>query len=206
MKLLLFSGGVESTCLALMTRPDIALTIDYGQVCARGEIRAASHISKVLELRHEVVTAPLSHLGAGDMAGAAPPEDQDDNNPTEYWPLRNQLLITLAAMRYAQDDLREIIIGTVLSDRIHNDGAPAFVSAMSETLRSQYPNMSLYAPALDMTTPELVAQSGASRDLLGWTFSCHRASFACGLCRGCNKTRELFANMDERPDERIATA
>ena len=114
------------------------------------------------------------------------------------------MLITLAAMAFEGRDLNEIIIGTVLSDQVHNDGTEDFLNAMDEVLRVQNSNLSLLAPAVRMTTMELVLSSRVSRDLLGWTFSCHRASVACGACRGCKKTMELFEKLEtqERQVER----
>ncbi len=189
MKALLFSGGVESTCLAVMERPDLGVTIDYGQVSAEGEIKAASHIAKTLRLDHRVITVPLRHLGAGDLAGRSAPAG---HAASEHWPYRNQMLITLAAMALAQEGLQTLLIGTVVTDRVHEDGTPEFLDAMDRLLSVQNPVLSLRAPAAKWTTIELVQRAGATRDLLGWTFSCHRSSLACGSCRGCHKTLELF--------------
>lgn len=193
MKLLLFSGGVESTCLAVLHRPDILLTIDYGQVSAAGELRAAAHIAGKLGLRHEIIEAPLRELGTGDLAGCAADKNA---KVTEAWPFRNQMLITLAAIRYEREGLREIMIGTVKSDSVHSDGSREFISSLECTLQIQNSHLSILAPAIDMTTLELVDASGVARDLLGWAFSCHTSPVACGLCRGCNKTVELFDALD----------
>src|SRR5690606_26846711 len=119
MKLLLFSGGIESTCLAHLFRPELLLTIDYGQKSAEGEIRSSAFIAKKLDLKHEVLTAHISSLGAGDLAGLPPARK---GPATEFWPFRNQHLITLAAMRCAQDGFKEILIGTVSTDSVHEDG------------------------------------------------------------------------------------
>lgn len=194
MKALMFSGGVESTCLAVMTKPDLALTLDYGQVCAPGEIRAATHIASLLEMPHKVIEVPLGHLGSGEMTGVR--SDDAVRVVPEHWPFRNQMLLTVAAMALANRGLRELIIGTVLGDRVHNDGTPEFLSAMEKLLQTQLSRFRLRAPASTMTTDDLVRESGVSRDLLGWTFSCHRAGVACGACRGCNKSLELFARLD----------
>lgn len=194
MRALLFSGGVESTCLAAMTKPDLALTINYGQVCAPGEIRAAKHIASLIGMSHRVVEASLGHLGAGDMTGI--PSEEVEGRVPEHWPFRNQMLLTVAAMSLAGCDLRELIIGTVLTDRVHNDGTPEFLSAMERLLQTQLSDFKLSAPASTITTDDLVRRSGVTRDLLGWTFSCHRAEVACGACRGCNKSLELFARLE----------
>lgn len=197
MRALLFSGGVESTCLAVMTKPDLALTIDYGQVCAPGEIRAARHIASLVGMSHRVIEVSLGHLGSGEMTGV--PSAAGSRVP-EHWPFRNQMLLTVAAMALAGGELRELIIGTVLTDRVHNDGTPEFLSAMERLLQTQLSDFRLGAPASTMTTDDLVRRSGVSRDLLGWTFSCHRSGVACGACRGCNKSMELFDRLDRAAD------
>ena len=124
MRALLFSGGIESTCLAVMTKPDLAITIDYGQVCAPGEIRAAKHIASLLGMSHRVIEVPLGHLGSGEMTGVL---SNDENSVPEHWSFRNQMLLTLAAMALANCDLKELIIGTVVTDCVHNDGTPNFL-------------------------------------------------------------------------------
>ena len=39
---LLLSGGMDSIAIAWWKRPDIALTLDYGQQAANAEIKAAT--------------------------------------------------------------------------------------------------------------------------------------------------------------------
>ena len=176
-----------------MEKPDILLTIDYGQVCAEGEVRADKYSASLLSLRHETILAPLRKLGAGDMTGLSHFKDE---GPPEHWPYRNQMLITLAAMRYQRENLTQIVIGTVKSDNIHSDGTSQFISAMEQALIAQNSNLKLSAPAHDMTSEELARVSGISADLMRWTFSCHRANVACGGCRGCSKTLEILNKLE----------
>lgn len=192
MRVLLFSGGVESTALAYWRRPDLLLTIDYGQRPAAGELRAASHLAQRLELPHEVVTANVGALGAGDMVGRGMAAH---SKVSEAWPFRNQFLVTVAAMACADRDVKEIAIGTVISDRVHPDGNPEFVSAIDALIRCELPDTRVTAPAINMTTVELVRKSGLPHSLLRWTFSCHRETVGCGRCRGCTKTLETFATL-----------
>ena len=192
MKVLLFSGGIESTCLALTEQPDLAVNIDYGQVCAQGERQAAEHIAKLLGISLTTIDAPLSHLGRGEMTGVPQPKD---TAVPEHWPYRNQLLVTLAAMSLPPAHEHEIIIGTVKSDHVHADGSEAFVKAMSSTLAAQYSGVRLSAPAIKKSTADLIGESGADLGLLGWAFSCHRSNLACGQCRGCNKSRETLSSV-----------
>src|SRR5205814_718371 len=88
---LLLSGGMDSVALAWGLRPDLAITMDYGQLAARGEIRAANAVCQTLRVPHRVVRVDCRCLGSGDMAGT-------DSMPmapvSEWWPFRNQLVIT----------------------------------------------------------------------------------------------------------------
>ena len=191
-RLLLFSGGIESTCLAAMHRPDLLVTIDYGHLAATGEIAAAKQIAATLELDHTVLSAPLTEFGRGEMVGA---HASNNDQVPEHWPLRNQMLVTLVAMKYADMGLTEIMIGTVASDCVHSDGTPDFIARLNDLIGVQTPGLRISAPAIGLSTRELVEASGLAGDVLGWCFSCHRGSIACGACRGCTKTLELLSSL-----------
>lgn len=183
MRLLLFSGGLDSSTLAANFRPDICLTVDYGQRPAAGEIRASATIAGALGLRHEILRVDLSALGSGDMAG------QDASklaSGPEWWPYRNQMLVTLAAMRYVADGLTEIVIGAVGTDT-HADGKAPFLDAIDRALSAQEGGVRVRAPARDTDPVELLRRSSLPRKLLGLTFSCHSGPYSCGQCRGCIK-------------------
>lgn len=134
MRLLLFSGGIDLTALAVWKRPDIALTNDYGQRVAEGELRAARRIAAELGLRHEVLKFEAASLGAGLLADRAPSREAPS---PEWWPYRNQFLVTLAAMRYLGEGVHEISVGTVASDSLHGDGRPTFVERFDALLAAQ---------------------------------------------------------------------
>ena len=52
---LLLSGGIESTILAYEYKPDIAITIDYGQASANSEIKASKYICNKLNINHIIL-------------------------------------------------------------------------------------------------------------------------------------------------------
>jgi len=182
---LLFSGGIDSTAIAYWIKPDVLLFVDYGQVSAQGERRSAIQISKELEIDLEIVEIDARPLGSGDLAGTP----SIKGKKSEFWPFRNQFLITIAAMQYANKEPVNILIGTVSSDVIHPDGRNSFIRSLNETLCSQG-KFSLDAPAIGLTSRELIKTSRVSQNILGWTFSCHVAEHACGQCRGCIKHYE----------------
>ncbi|MGZ8287097.1 MAG: 7-cyano-7-deazaguanine synthase [Allosphingosinicella sp.] len=190
MRVLLFSGGIDSTCLAWMERPDRLAFIDYGQIPAKGELRASRAIAGELGLALDVHVTDLRAFGGGSMAGRIGPADA----PPEFWPFRNQMLITLAAMIYASQGATELMVGTVRSDRQHSDGRARFLRAMSAVLRSQS-GLSVRAPAANEQTHALAKRSGVPVELLGWTFSCHTGEWACGQCRGCQKHAEIKGKL-----------
>ncbi|GMN04514.1 7-cyano-7-deazaguanine synthase [Erythrobacter sp. MTPC3] len=188
LKALLLSGGMDSTALAAWKRPDVAITINYGQLAAATEVAAARQISKMLGIDHEVIAADCSALGSGDMAIGKP---IDLAPVSDWWPFRNQLLITLAAMRCVALGVKELMIATVATDGSHADGRKEFFEAMNTLLAVQEGGLSIIAPALSLTTEELITRSTIDPAVLGWAHSCHIGIVACGQCRGCVKHIEV---------------
>lgn len=197
MRLLLFSGGINSTALAYQERPDVCLTVDYGQRPAAGEIRAAAALSRHLGLRHEVAAVDFSSLGLGPLAGR--PSAELARAP-EWWPYRNQMLITIAGMRFVAEGLKEIMFGAVATD-VHADGKAPFIRSIDRLMRVQEGGVRVMAPARRMHPLALVRASGLPRNLLGATFSCHVLDTPCGTCRGCEKHADLIARLDSGHDD-----
>lgn len=193
---LLLSGGMDSIAIAYWKRPAIAVTIDYGQRPAAGEVRASGAVAEALGIEHHLVSADLSALGSGDMAetGAL-----DIAPLSEWWPFRNQMLVTLAAMRTIALGVERLLIGTLKTDGRHADGRPEFIQAMNAVQRLQEGEMMLEAPAIELTAAELIRTSGVPMDVLAWAHSCHVADYACGMCRGCRKHYETLQELGVDP-------
>lgn len=181
---ILLSGGMDSIALAYWLRPIRAYTVDYGQLSAEGEVRAAAEVARALGITHDVLTVDCRALGSGDLAGRPP---LDVAPVREWWPFRNQLLVTLAGMRAVGHGVRRLLLGAVATDSAHSDGRSDFVSALDAVLALQEGTLRLEAPAIHLTTAELVRQAGVPRSLLAWAHSCHTGAVACGSCRGCQK-------------------
>lgn len=181
---LLLSGGMDSLCIAWWLRPAVAITIDYGQLPAQAEKDAAAAVCAELGIEHHIVLIDCRSLGSGDMAGGA----ASDHAPaSDWWPYRNQMLITFAVMKAISLGVQKLLIGTVKSDGLHADGTPEFVQAISALVVSQEGGITVEAPAIGMSTEELVVRSGVPEAILAYAHSCHKASVPCANCRGCNK-------------------
>ena len=188
-ELLLLSGGIDSSAIAAWRRPACCLTIDYGQRPATAELEAAREICRALGLNHEVERVPINDFGTGMLAG----KPNSASSPhEEFWPFRNQFLITLGAMYAMSHSLSTVLIGTVRNDGRHRDGSVGFLKQISELTAYQEGQISILAPAIGLSSVDLVGVSGITPSVLGWTHSCHNSHVACGNCPGCRKHAETM--------------
>jgi 7-cyano-7-deazaguanine synthase len=192
-ELLLLSGGIDSTALAVLHRPRIALTLDYGQRAAAGEISAAKSICSELGLRHDVLTIPVGSLGSGLMNGSSPSPLSEH---VEFWPFRNQFLLTIGAMHAARHGLTRVLIGTVATDVRHRDGSADFLQRANDLIREQEGGIQAVAPAIKEDPETLVRRAQIPPSVLGWTHSCHVGPLSCGQCPGCIKHSNLMEALN----------
>jgi 7-cyano-7-deazaguanine synthase len=189
---------MDSVALAWWKRPACAITIDYGQLAAESEIAASTALSQELGMRHHVLRVDAGALGSGDMAGATA---IDQAPASDWWPYRNQFLITVAAMRAIVIGVNEILLGTVASDESHVDGTENFVEKIDALMVCQEGGLRVRAPAIRLSTEELVRVSGIPMSSLAWAHSCHKANVPCGQCRGCNKYYHVLRALQDGPKE-----
>jgi 7-cyano-7-deazaguanine synthase len=188
----LLSGGMDSIALAWGIRPDLALTIDYGQLAAQAEIRAASTVCQRLDIPHRAIKIDCSSLGSGDMAGTDPAPVAP---VSEWWPFRNQLIITFGAAVALREGMSHLLIGSVSSDGVHADGKREFFESLNLVLQLQEGAIVLEAPAIEDTTVSLCRRVAIPFEVLAWSHSCHVSNYACGWCRGCRKHRESMREL-----------
>ncbi|WP_082648245.1 7-cyano-7-deazaguanine synthase [Lysobacter capsici] len=191
--LLLLSGGIDSTALAVLCRPNVALTVDYGQRAASGEISAARSICVELGLRHDIAHIPIGALGSGLMTGT---ESSPLSEHPEFWPFRNQFLLTIGAMYAVRHGLTRVLIGTVATDVRHHDGSAVFLQRASDLIREQEGGIEVLAPGLDQDSTALVRRAQVPPSVLGWTHSCHVSPLSCGQCPGCIKHSNLMEELN----------
>jgi 7-cyano-7-deazaguanine synthase len=166
--------------------------IDYGQVSANGEITAARAVALALGIPITALNTNCSAVGSGLLASASP----DPAAPVEeWWPFRNQLLVTLAAAWALPRGLMTVVVGSVAGDGRHVDGTAGFYMQLDALTAAQEGGIRVSVPAIGMTSADLIERSRITDSVLGWTHSCHRGSVACGDCPGCNKRRDVLREL-----------
>lgn len=183
-KAILLSGGIDSISLAYKLKPEFAYTIDYGQTAAEREIYVSDFVCKLLGITHKIISVDCRSLGTGTLANS----DNLAISPSEeWWPFRNQLLITLASMQGVKDEISEIYLASVKSDNFHKDGTKEFYNLANNLLYFQEGQIKVICPTLGYYSHELVQNYNVPFELISMAHSCHISNLACGKCSGCIK-------------------
>lgn len=193
-KLLLFSGGLDSTALLFLMKPDKALLIDYGQKGFQGELRAAKKLANLAQVSFDVLQAKI------DLDIEKIDNEQMTNIPSTEWiPFRNQYILTIGAMYSIKFGYNDIIIGTVKTDEQYKDGQNTFYKILNKLFSFQEGNIFVSFPGIDLTTKQLIQRAALSLDVLGWCHSCTNSYLACGRCPSCIKHQEVMLSLGYNP-------
>jgi 7-cyano-7-deazaguanine synthase len=191
-KAILLSGGMDSISLAFWKKPAVAITIDYGQLPAPTEIRTSSIVSEQLGIEHHVIKINCADLGVGDLVNK---KNVNISPSPEWWPFRNQLLVTFALMKAVTLNVKEIMVASVNSDGFHRDGTSKFYHLLNQVSLYQEGEINVTAPCIHLNTIELIKESAVPKSLLLWAYSCHKSTVACGKCRGCLKYSQVINSL-----------
>src|SRR3546814_1119044 len=135
---------------------DVCSSVLDGQKPAAGEIAAARAVCNTLNIPQRVISVDCAALGSGDMAGIHPASVAP---VSEWWPFRNQLLITLAAMAAVTDGVGELMLGALSTDGLHADGRLEFIQGISALLELQEGTIRVSAPAIHLDASALIQAS-----------------------------------------------
>jgi 7-cyano-7-deazaguanine synthase len=113
----------------------------------------------------------------------------------EWWPFRNQLLITFALMKSLKLNINQLMVASVRSDGFHKDGTVGFYEAINTLSSYQEGNIAVTAPCIQFNTVELIKLSQVPKEILLWAHSCHKSNIACGNCRGCLKYSQVMQEL-----------
>ena len=227
--LVLLSGGLDSTTVATLARREgyelSAVTVHYGQSHAR-EIESARRVAAALEIRQQVVDlafyrglawySALTNPERFSLPANRSVEEMASDIPLTYVPLRNTLLLTLAAAFLESEALHAIeveqldpsqleaaifIAANALDYSGYPDCRPEFYAAVVETLRlgsklaTQYGvRFQVKTPIIDQPKAEIVQLAAEVGAPLEHTWSCYEGGARpCGRCDSCLLRAKGFA-------------
>lgn len=203
--LVICSGGLDSVTLAhkIASRHQLAglVSFDYGQR-HRKELDFAARCAARLNAPHHVLN--LSEVGAM-LSGSALTDTMDvpDGHYAEETmkitvvPNRNAIMLAIAYGIAAAQNADAVAAAFHGGDHfIYPDCRPAFVDAfdqMQKTALDGYNHIQLYAPFLNMTKGEIVAEGKELGVAFADTWSCYKGGeLHCGRCGTCVERREAF--------------
>lgn len=178
--ILLFSGGYDSTLLALRYIDEIRvlLHIQYRHPAEAFELRAVEEIAgKLIAANPKISLITLNApIYAKDMdIGAC-------KQGSRYVPNRNAIFLSLAANIARQHDCDTVIYGASPADQCdYFDCTPPFIQLMAKALRIE-----VCAPLLDTCDFDV-----GDTKLLEMSWSCYQpiGEKPCGMCNSCKQRK-----------------
>jgi len=201
--ILLFSGGFDSTLVALLLRQKnistVGLSINYS-TRPTAEIKICKELAKVVDLeKHIEVNLPF-----GDVRSYS---TEWSYQHTEAWfPHRNLIFFSLAAHFARINDCNLIAAGTRVWDTPdYDDATQSFFERLASVIRysgfSQLSSeLSFFIPLIDShrLAENALLSSNESRKILEKTWSCWRnGDEPCGECDPCLARKQFFQDLFE---------
>ena len=210
---MLLSGGLDSaTCLAIAKSQGFdvyALTVTYGQRHSV-ELDAARAVAKALGAKaHKFVGVELDAIGGSALTDAIEvPKDRAESEmtdiPVTYVPARNTVMLALA-LGYAEVvGACDIFVGVNAVDYSgYPDCRPEFIEAFQNLARVATKaavdgwRMTIHAPLIDLTKPQIIERGLALGVDYGLTHSCYDPidGRACGRCDSCQIRQAAFRSL-----------
>lgn len=201
-----FSGGLDSTVLFSLMREEgyevYALSVNYGQRHARGELQAADKILLTLKVEEYRVLdlRSLRHIMLGSSqtdASIEVPEGHyaEESMKATVVPNRNMILLALATAWAISLKAERVAYAAHAGDHtIYPDCRPRFVAKMDEAIKHcDWSPPVLYTPFVRSTKADIVCLGNDLGSPLELTYSCYKGREKhCGKCGTCNERKEAF--------------
>lgn len=195
-----------------------AMAVDYGQR-HRFELHAAAKVAAAQGAESfRIIQLDLRSIGGSALtADIAVPKDRDERTmmadiPVTYVPARNLIMLSLATGLAEALGARHIAVGVNAVDYSgYPDCRPAFIESFQRTaniatkagISDQH--LTIHAPIIAMTKPQIIAAGTALGVDYGLTHSCYDPvisadvdgqpiALACGRCDSCSIRRQGFAD------------
>lgn len=201
----LFSGGQDSTTCLFLAKSQhehvTAVSIRYGQRHA-AEIEAAAKIAALAGADHVILDVPAiaqigdsALVGASAIAGDGGRQDDGVPNglPTSFVPMRNAILLSLAAAVAVKVGAHVLYTGVCQTDYSgYPDCRQGFIESLNDAFCEGLPSstpLSIVTPLMKLTkaeTVQLAASLPGCLDALALSVTCYEgARPGCGACPAC---------------------
>ncbi len=206
-KLIVYSGGMDSTVLLNEEKNSIALALsfNYGSKHNYEELLRANLNCNELGIEH--IEIPLDFMMKhfqSDLLknqGEIPHGHYEDESMKKtVVPFRNGIMLSIAVGLAESRKLKQVIIANHAGDHaIYPDCRPHFMDLMSgAALHGTYENIRIQRPYESLTKRE-IALNGQKMDVdFTSTWSCYEGGeIHCGKCGTCVERKEALKGFDE---------
>jgi 7-cyano-7-deazaguanine synthase len=205
MKLLIYSGGLDSTVLLHHYKNDIALAIsfDYGSKHNEREIFFAKKNCEMLGIRHIVIPLPFFNYFKSDLlknGGDIPAGDYaEENMHSTVVPFRNGIMLSIAAGIAESEQLEGVLLANHGGDHsIYPDCRPEFIRAIDEAVRlGTYAGIRILSPYAEISKRDIAMKGKELGVDFSKTYSCYNGGeLHCGICATCLERKEALQGFD----------
>ena len=205
MKLIIYSGGLDSTVLLHQYRKDIALAVsfDYGSKHNEREILFAKKNCEKLDIPHIITPLPFFYYFKSDLlkkGGKIPTGNYSERNmKSTVVPFRNGIMLSIAAGIAESNAMNGVLIANHSGDHsIYPDCRPEFIHAIDEAVRlGTYAGLRVLSPYAEMTKRDIALIGKGYGVNFSDTYSCYNGGeLHCGVCATCIERKEALMGFD----------
>lgn len=206
-KLIVLSGGMDSTTLLHMQKEHIKLAIifDYGQKHAKKEIACAVYHCLMLGIIHYIIDLKetTKYLKSNLLQdGGDIPEGhyEDVSMKKTVVPFRNGIMLSIGAGMAESENCDSILIANHAGDHtIYPDCRASFIDSMNNAIGyGTYNSIRVEAPFTSLTKKDIaLIGNGLNIDYGKNTWSCYKGGLIhCGKCGTCVERKEALNGFD----------
>ena len=209
--IILLSGGLDSlVSLGLGIEKyniKLALTFDYGQKSAAGEIQAAKQICRYYKIKHKVIKLnwlkKITHtsLVSDEHVPTGKALEDPENSAKAVWvPNRNGLFLNIAACYADSYGYRDIIIGANKEEAVtFSDNTEEFIHRIcSEFEYSTLVKPNVRVPLIKYDKLQTVKVALEHKMPLDMVWSCYNSGEKhCGRCESCMRLKNALSGCGD---------
>lgn len=205
-KVLIYSGGMDSTCLLYDRAEEIALCIsfDYGSKHNDREYEFAQKHTKRLGIEHlRIPLQVISEHFESDLlkSGGDIPHGhyEDESMKKTVVPFRNGVMLSIAVGIAESRGLKSVLIANHFGDHaIYPDCRASFVEAFDKaTQAGTYEGVRIESPYKGKTKREVAIEGLMIGTPYDDTWSCYEGGEVhCGQCGTCVERKEALYEID----------